>query len=80
MDWNNICLIAQLLNLTIPSAHLEYDDRFKAGAHQGNGTLRRNDSFQESSAVSNRKSVARLASTCWENELVTRIFFVWLNT
>jgi hypothetical protein len=44
VDWNNICLIAQLLNLTIPSAHLEYNDRFKTGAHQGNETLRRNDS------------------------------------
>lgn len=61
---NNICLIAQLLNLTIPSTHLEYNDRLMADAHRGNETLRRNDNFQESSVVSNRKSVARLASTC----------------
>jgi len=37
MDWNNICLIAQLLNLTIPSAHLEYNDRSKADARQETG-------------------------------------------
>ena len=77
MEWNNICLIAQLLNLTTPSAHLEYNDRFKTGSHQGRDTATQRQfprivsSFEQEISCPISKHILRKRTSCSQILCVT---------